>query len=46
MKALSAGAAGWIAFYIADNVLYGGRIVNVLVRLAGDVAASVASFRV
>jgi hypothetical protein len=39
MKILSAGATGWIAFNIADNVLYGGRIVEVLLKLARVAAA-------
>jgi hypothetical protein len=39
MKILSAWAAGWIAFYIADNVLYGGRIVEALLKLARLAAA-------
>jgi uncharacterized membrane protein YeaQ/YmgE (transglycosylase-associated protein family) len=39
MKVLSAWAAGWIAFYIADHVLSGGRITQVLLGLAGDVVA-------
>jgi hypothetical protein len=39
MKILSAGAAGWIAFYIADNVLYGGRNVEVLLKLVRVAAA-------
>jgi len=39
MKILSAGAAGWIAFYIADHALYGGRIVEALLKLASAVAA-------
>jgi hypothetical protein len=39
MKIFSAGAAGWIAFYIADHVLYGSHIVEALRKLASAVAA-------
>jgi hypothetical protein len=39
MKLLIAAAAGWIAFYAVDQVLYGGRIVPVLPKIARAIAA-------
>jgi hypothetical protein len=39
MKVLIAGAAGWIAFYSADQILFGGRIVPALPKIARSIAA-------
>jgi hypothetical protein len=40
MKLMTAGAAGWIGFYIAGQILYGGRIVPMLPKLAHEIATS------
>jgi hypothetical protein len=39
MKLLIAAAAGWIAFYTVDQMLYGGQIVAALPRIARAIAA-------
>jgi hypothetical protein len=42
MKALLAFAAGWIAFYLADQALYDGHHVGLLARFVGSVASGFA----
>jgi hypothetical protein len=42
MKALLALAAGWIAFYLADQALYDGHHVGLLARFVGSVASGFA----
>jgi hypothetical protein len=37
MKALIGTAAGWIAFYTADQALFGGRLVPALPQLAKEI---------
>jgi hypothetical protein len=39
MKALLACAAGWAAFYLADQALYNGHYVRQLGEFAGAVGA-------
>jgi len=43
MKILLAFAAGWIAFYLADQALYDGQHVAVAARFAGSIASGFAS---
>jgi hypothetical protein len=43
MKILLASAAGWIAFYLADQALYDGQHVAVAARFAGSIASGFAS---
>ena len=40
MKALLACAAGWVAFYLADQALYNGHYVQQLGEFAGAVGAA------
>jgi hypothetical protein len=42
MKALLALAAGWIAFYLADQALYNGDHVEIVTRFAASVASGFA----
>jgi hypothetical protein len=39
VKILIGIASGWIGFYAADQVMYEGRLVQVLPRLARGIAA-------
>jgi hypothetical protein len=39
MKALLALAAGWIAFYLADQALYNGDHVDMVAKFAASVAS-------
>jgi hypothetical protein len=42
MKALLAFAAGWIAFYLADQALYDGHHVRLLARFVGSIVSGFA----
>jgi hypothetical protein len=42
MKALLAFAAGWIAFYLADQALYDGHHVRLLAGFVGSIASGFA----
>jgi hypothetical protein len=42
MKALLAFAAGWIAFYLADQALYDGHHVGLLAKFVASVASGFA----
>ncbi|HEX5232808.1 MAG TPA: hypothetical protein VFW56_11280 [Bradyrhizobium sp.] len=42
MKALLAGAAGWIAFFLADQAVYNGYYVQQMGEFAGAVGAAFA----
>lgn len=42
MKALLAGAAAWIAFFMADQALYNGYYVQQIGEFAGAVGAAFA----
>jgi len=42
MKFLLAFAAGWIAFYLADQALYDGQHVELVARFAGSVVSGFA----
>jgi len=42
MKFLLAFAAGWIAFYLADQALYEGQHVELVARFAGSIVSGFA----
>jgi hypothetical protein len=42
MKFLLAFAAGWIAFYLADQALYDGQHVQLVATFAGSIASGFA----
>jgi hypothetical protein len=43
MKFLLAFAAGWIAFYLADQALYDGRHTRLVAEFAGTIASGFTS---
>jgi hypothetical protein len=43
MKTLLAFAAGWIAFYLADQALYDGQHIEFVARFAASVASGFTS---
>jgi len=43
MKFLLAFAAGWIAFYLADQALYDGQHVALVARFVGSIASGFTS---